>query len=165
VLTKIVFLETNALYSLGPRLENVDFATLQAFCKLLNVDLLVAETSWQEYLRHRKKELSDCLSRNKQNHSMLEKHSQTVELVDKTHEQISESLRTLNERNGQMAQAIGLKVVPVPPMDVRVLLDMSLASEPPFEYLQNDSGEKTKEKGFRDAAIMFTMLDAVGMTC
>jgi hypothetical protein len=158
---KKVLLETNALPSLGPRLENVEFATLLAFREFSNFELLVPETSWKEYLRHRKKELSDCLGRNKQNRGMLEKHGHNFDSLDLIHKQITESLANLEQRYNEKAKAIGIAVVPIPPIDVNLLLEMSLAGEPPFECAENEAGEKTKEKGFRDAAIMFTILESI----
>jgi hypothetical protein len=160
-ITKKIFLETNSLYSLGPRLENVDLAQLQDLRKNLGFELLVAETSWLEYLRHRRKELTDCLTRNHQNRNMLEKHGQSVQLFEQSHEHIAESLATVDERYNKRASDLGLVVVPLPAIDVRVLLEMSLAGDPPFEYSQSESAEKTKEKGFRDATIMFTMLESI----
>jgi hypothetical protein len=161
MITKKIFLETNSLYTLGPKLENVDLAKLQDLGKSLGFELLVAETSWREYLRHRRKELSDCLNRNRQNRNMIEKHGEPVQLFEQSHDHIAASLATLDERYTRKAAAVGLGILPVPRIDVRVLLEMSLACEPPFEDSQSDSGEKTKEKGFRDATIMFTMLESI----
>jgi hypothetical protein len=160
-ITRKIFLETNSLFSLGPKLENVDLANLQELRKILGFEILVAETSWREYLRHRQRELSDCLTRNRQNRSMLEKHGETLELCDQSQQQIKQSLATLDQRYKEKAVAAGLAIVPLPSIDVHALLTMSLEGEPPFEISQNESGEKTKEKGFRDATIMFTMLDTI----
>lgn len=161
MLPKKVFLETNALFSLGPKFENVDFVRLAQIRDLLRFELLVAETSWNEYLRHRRKDLQDCLSRNRQNRSMLEKHGQDLEGCERTHKQIEHALSSLAEYYSSVAGSIGVVTVPVPPIDVNLLLNMSLANDPPFEDSQSESGEKTKEKGFRDAAIMFTMLESI----
>jgi PIN domain len=160
-ITKKIFLETNSLYSLGPRLENVDLAQLQDLRNNLRFELLVAETSWLEYLRHRRRELADCLARNQQNRSMLEKHGQSIQLFEQSQEHIAKSLDTVDDRYNKKASDLGLTVVSLPVIDVRLLLEMSLAGDPPFEYSQSESGEKTKEKGFRDATIMFTILEAI----
>lgn len=139
----------------------MDLAQLQDLRKNLGFELLVAETSWLEYLRHRRKELTDCLARNHQNRNMLEKHGQSVQLFEQSQEHIAESLATVDERYNKKASDLELVVVSLPVIDVRVLLEMSLAGDPPFEYSQSESGEKTKEKGFRDATIMFTMLESI----
>lgn len=139
----------------------MDLAQLQDLRKNLGFELLVAETSWLEYLRHRRKELSDCLARNLQNRSMIEKHGQSVELFDKSQTHIAASLASVEERYNKKASDMELAIVPLPVIEVRKLLEMSLAGDPPFEYSQIESGEKTKEKGFRDATIMFTMLENI----
>ena len=139
----------------------MDLVQLQDLRSYLGFELLVAETSWLEYLRHRRKELTDCLNRNQQNRTMLEKHGQSVQLFEQSQAHIAESLATVDERYSKRASDLGLVVVPLPVIDVRKLLEMSLAGDPPFEYSQGESGEKTKEKGFRDATIMFTILESI----
>ena len=57
-----VFLESNALFRLGPRLENVDFAKLLERRDDLGFELV----SWREFLRRREKEVRDCLTKIKQ---------------------------------------------------------------------------------------------------
>jgi len=57
-----VFLESNALFRLGPRLENVDFAKLLERRDDLGFELV----SWREFMRRREKEVGDCLTKIKQ---------------------------------------------------------------------------------------------------
>lgn len=159
MITKKVFLETNALYALGPTLENVDLAQLQEQRNVLEFKLLIAETSWREYLRHRQRELSDCLTKNRQSRSLLEKHVESGDVFEQTEARIKNALASVEERYQKRAAQLGFEIVAMPTINVRTLLDMALAGEPPFELA--DSGGRGKEKGFRDATIMFTILESM----
>jgi hypothetical protein len=153
LLPRKVFLESNILFKLGPRLENVDFVELLQLRDSLKFDLSVAEVSWREYLRQREKEIRECLARIRQCRGDLSKHDQQSDELEKAEEKVLVHLGNLARHFGAKAQNLGITVVPLPLVDVRQLLEMSLACDPPFE--------ETKEKGFRDALIMFTVLENI----
>jgi hypothetical protein len=153
-----VFLESTALFRLGPRLENVEFAELLQFRDKLGFELSVAEVSWREYLRRREKEVRDCLARIRQCRVDLAKHDQASDELEQAGQKASAHLQNVSKYFSTKLQNLGVTILPMPSVDIRQLLDMSLANDPPFEDSQSDAGEKTKEKGFRDALIMFTVL-------
>jgi hypothetical protein len=153
-----VFLESTALFRLGPRLENVEFAELLQLRDGLKFELSVAEVSWREYLRRREKEVRDCLAKIRQCRADLAKHDQASSELEQAEQKISAHLGNVSQYFSTKAQSLGITILPMAGVDVRLLLDMSLANNPPFEDSQSDAGEKTKEKGFRDALIMFTVL-------
>jgi hypothetical protein len=57
----------------------------------------------------------------------------------------------------EKARERGIEIIPLPKIDVNRLLTMSIECTPPFE----DPESKTKEKGFRDSLIMFSILEAI----
>ena len=89
--------------------------------------------------------------------------SDTGELQEKrlAHPAEAEKFQNIREYFAAKAKSLQITIVPTPSIDVRALLEMSLTNDPPFEDSQSESGEKTKEKGFRDVLIMFTVLDTI----
>ena len=87
-----LFLESTALYSLGPRIENVDFAQLLEFRDVFKFELNVAAVSWREYLRYREKEIRDCVERIKQCRSELRKHDQRSDELETAEKKVSSYL-------------------------------------------------------------------------
>ena len=156
-----VFLESTALFRLGSRLENVDFAELQRFRESLEFELIVAEVSWREYLRRREKEARDCVAKIKQCRADLAKHDQIYGELEEAEKKALAHLESVSQHFLAKVQSLGITIAPTPAVDPQMLLEMSLSNEPPFEDSQSDSGEKTKEKGFRDALIMFTVLEDI----
>src|SRR5579862_6596673 len=145
-----LFLESTALYSLGPRIENVDFAQLLEFREVLKFELYVAAVSWREYLRYREKEIRDCVERIKQCRSELRKHDQRSDELETAEKKVSSYLSGVQQVFAMRARNLRITILPVPEIDVPDLIEMSLANDPPFE--------EANEKGFRDAVIMFTIL-------
>lgn len=153
-----VFLESTVLFRLGPRLENVEFAELLQLRDNLGFELSVAEVSWREYLRRREKEIRDCVAKIRQCRADLAKHDQGSVELEQAEQKALAHFRNVSEYFSTKAQNLGITILPMASVEVRPLLEMSLANDPPFEDSQSESGEKTKEKGFRDALIMFTVL-------
>ena len=118
----------------------------------------MAEVSWREYLRRREKEVQDCLAKIKQSRRDLAKHEQASDELALAEQKTSAHLQNVSKYFAARFQNLGITILPTTAVDLRLLLEMSLANEPPFEDSQSDAGEKTKEKGFRDALIMFTVL-------
>src|SRR5437763_9885333 len=156
-----VFLESTALFRLGSRLENVEFAELQRFRKDLEVELIVAEVSWREYLRRREKEARDSVAKIKQCRSDLAKHDQIYDELEEAEKRAQAHLQNVSQHFLTKMQSFRIAIAPTPAIDPHMLLEMSLRNESPFEDSQSDSGEKTKEMGFRDALIMFTVLENI----
>jgi hypothetical protein len=122
---------------------------------------MVAEVSWREYLRRREKEIHDCLARIRQCKSDLANHGQQVDDLEQVERNVTEYLNRLKAHFEEKAKRLEITILPVPSLDVRKLFQMSIECVPPFEDSQSDAGEKTKEKGFRDALIMFTVLENI----
>jgi len=156
-----VFLESTALFRLGPRLENVDFAELQRFQELIDFELIVAEVSWREYLRRREKEARDCIAKIRQCRADLAKHDQIYGELEEAEKKALAHLDHVSQHFLGKVESFGIIIAPTPAVNIHMLLEMSLTNEPPFEDSQSDSGEKTKEKGFRDALILFTVLENI----
>jgi len=156
-----VFLESTVLFRLGPRLENLEFAELLERRDSLGFELMVAEVSWREYLRRREKEIRDCVAKIRQCRADLAKHDQDISELEQAEQGVSAHLRNIREHFAAKAKSLQITIVPTPSIDVRALLEMSLTNDPPFEDSQSESGEKTKEKGLRDALIMLTVLDTI----
>ena len=111
-------------------------------------------------MRHRRNELTACVSRSLQNKSTLQNHGHNVDVLERGHKHIEECLAKVDDSYRKKAADLRLTIVPLPQIDVKMLLDMSLNGDEPFEVSQTEAGDRTKEKGFRDATIMFTILES-----
>jgi hypothetical protein len=156
-----IFLESTALFQLGPRLENVELANLQEVRNILKFELFVSEVSWREYLRHRSKEIRGCLARIRSCSEELAQHGQPVAGLEQAEQRATEYLNVLADHFQEKARNSGITILPLPPIDLQKLLQMSIGCVPPFEDSESERGEKTKEKGFRDSLIMFTVLEGI----
>lgn len=152
-----IFIESTALFQLGPRLETVDSAELLGLQKVLKFELFVSEVSWREYLRERKREIQHSLRTIAQVRAELLKHRQPVVEIDSAEQKIQEYMDRLESDFREKAGELGMQILPVPSIDLNKLLDMSIECIPPFEEPET----KTKEKGFRDSLIMFTILENI----
>jgi hypothetical protein len=151
-----IFLESNVLFQLGPRLENADLSRLLSVKESVPIEILVAEVSWKEYLRDRKSEVGRCLERFRPITSELGNHGVRLAELNRAEKALEAYLARLEEHFGTKAMDRGFQIVPMPNnIDVRRLLEMSIDCVPPFE----GRDAKSKEKGFRDSLIMFTVLE------
>jgi hypothetical protein len=71
-----IFIESTALFQLGPRLENVDFANLLNLREMVQFELFISDVNFREYLRFRKKELQQTRNRLQDASRDLDKYSQ-----------------------------------------------------------------------------------------
>ena len=148
-----VFIDSTALFQLGPRLETVDFARLLEFKSHLAIQLCVSEVSWREYLRQRREEIKTCIKRIRQSEIDLAKYGQTVAEFKAISTHVTGYLESLEAHFSEKASQLGLSILPLPPIDLNTLLRMSIDCTPPFE--------RANEKGFRDSLIMFTILSTI----
>jgi PIN domain len=156
-----VFVESTALFQLGPRLENVDFARLLEMRDKLGIELYTTEVNFHEYLRFRKRETSQTRSRIVRANQELEKYAQNYGEFDTILGRFDAFTSTMNKTLEKKFQAMGINVLPLPKIDIQRLLHMSIEGVPPFEKPRESLNERSSEKGFRDALIMFTILEAV----
>ena len=148
-----IFIESTALFQLGPRLETVDLAKLLEISADLQIGLYASEVTWQEYLRARKEEVRACLNRIRQSKVDLGKYGQTIEELAVAEGKVHAFFQDLEAHFSERAKQLGLSILSLPPVDVKRLLTMSIDCVPPFE--------RSNEKGFRDSLIMFTILETL----
>lgn len=148
-----VFADSNSLYSLGPQFEHVDFAKLLEAREYLGFDLLVPEVCWLEFLRQRRIEIDDCLQKNRKNTSLLRRLGLETKQLDDSAKLLGTFTEHLDEHFLNKATAAGIKVLPLPTIELNRLLKMAVDRVSPFQ----ESGEK----GFRDSLILFTCLEAI----
>jgi hypothetical protein len=152
-----IFLETTALVQLGPRLENADLARLLEIRASSPFEILVAEVSWMEFLRHRKAEVTKTLDKIKSIADTLQNHGASLEQVTHAQNALHDYLARIGDHFREKATRLGFRIVPLSEdIAVRSLLEMSIACVPPYE-----PAEKKSEKGFRDSLIMFTILQEI----
>jgi len=153
-LPRRIFLESTALFQLGPRLENADLARLLEIRASTPFEILIAEVSWMEFLRHRKAEVTECVDKIRSIGNSLRKHGVSIDQIGGAEHALQAYLHRIEEHFRDKASALGFRIVALPEnITVRSLLEMSIGCAPPFE-----SREAKSEKGFRDSLIMFTIL-------
>ena len=129
-----IFLESTALFQLGPRLDNADLAQLLAMRDSTPFDVLIAEVSWMEYLRHRKAEVRRCLDKLRPIANELNNHGVELSELSQAEQALQTYLKRIDAHYGQKAEAAGFHIVPlVNDIDVSLLLKMSIDCVPPFE--------------------------------
>ncbi len=152
-----IFLESTALFQLGPRLENADLARLLEIRASTPFEILIAEVSWMEFLRHRKTEVAESIDKVRTIANALQKHGASLDQIGHAEQALQDYLARIGEHFHEKAEALGFRIVPLPDnITVRSLLEMSIECLPPFE-----SREAKSEKGFRDSLIMFTILQEI----
>ncbi len=155
-----VFLDSTALYQLGLRLENVDLAKLMELRDSLEFKILIPEIAWREYLRQRKKQILACLEKVRQVKNTLQEVDQGVDELTAGEKRICAYQAEFETGFNEKAAALGLTISPLPSVDLLRLAQMSLDCSPPFEEAYSGD-KKTKEKGFRDALIVFTVMENI----
>lgn len=155
-----VFFDSTALYQLGSRLETVDLVKLLDM-KDLEIEFLVPEASWREYLGQRRLELEPCIDRLMQIKKDGSKYGLELDELEGSAARIKDCLSRLDHNFTDKAIQLGLVILPIPQVNLSDLVQMSIDRTPPFEGNISDPKEKRKEKGFRDALIMFTVLEAI----
>lgn len=108
-----IFLESTALFPLGPRFENVDLAGLIKLRDILHFELIVADVSWREYVRRREKEIRDCLNKITQCRNDLVKHGQSVADLDNAHQRAVDYSMALPGHFLGMAKNLEITILPL----------------------------------------------------
>ena len=152
-MSRIVILESTALFQLGSLFEDVDFADLLQLKKLLKFEIAVSLVSWMEFLRKRKVQVSDCIGRLRQLRSSLEKLGQSPDELNAIEARLIALEKNLTTVFEEKLASLGIIVLPLAKRDLEELLHMSIENLPPFE--------ETHEKGFRDSLIMFSILETI----
>jgi hypothetical protein len=156
-----IFLESTALFQLGPRLENVDFAKLLSYRDVTKADLFVTEVNRCEYLRFRKREIRQTRSRLQEANRDLDKYAQNYAEFDSVLKRLDIFFSEIEQYFGEKFKSLGIHILPVPKLDVETLVRMGVDGTPPFDKPKEHPGEKSSEKGFRDSVIMFSILEEV----
>src|SRR6266481_3584606 len=150
---RIVVIESTALFQLGPLFEHVDFADLLQLKKLLKFDIVVSRVSWVEFLRKRKVQVSECLTKIKQLRTSLEKLEQSPDELKAIEDRVTKLDKNLAAVFEKKLASLEIGILPLAKCDLENLLQMSIGNVPPFE--------DSHEKGFRDSLIMFSILEAI----
>jgi hypothetical protein len=148
-----IYLETTALVQLGPAFETVDLEKLLALRESAHFGVYISEVSWLEYLRKRKKDLRFLVDAFPKADVVLKKHGKLIPEISQGVEKITEYLRDIDRHYRDKAGRKGIEIVPLHPVSTDRLLRMSIECIPPFEEAEDES----KEKGFRDSLIMFSV--------
>ncbi len=148
---RIVFVDTNVLYSLGSQFEHVDFAELLELREILGFALAVPTVCWLEYLRQRRVEIDTCLQSLRKSASLFRRLGLKIDQFSES-EQLLKAF-DLEKHFGEKAKSLGISLLGLPVVDVHKLLKMAVDRTAPFQ----ESGEK----GFRDSLILFTCLDTI----
>lgn len=150
---QVIFLDTNALFPLGPQFENVDFTKLLELRDYLKFGVCVPSVCWMEFLRHRRREVEDHLQRISKDQAFFRKLSLHTKPLQLGEGLLRGFLERIDDHFLKAALASQLEILSPPRIELERLAKMSVERVPPFQ----ESGEK----GFRDALVMFSCLDHV----
>jgi hypothetical protein len=148
-----IFVESSLLFQLGPRLENVEFANLLEVGRSVKCQTYVSEVSWLEYIRERKRELRKPLDSGAAVHKTLDQQGKSIPEFTDAFLKANAYLMDIDSHFRKKATERGIEIIPLAGIDVTRLLMMSIDCTPPFE--------ESKEKGFRDSLIMFSILEVI----
>lgn len=155
-----VYLDSNVLFRLGPRLENVDFEKLLELKDVAGFGVFVAKPSWHEYLRWRKEEISGFLDSCLKVGRYLENQGASIPEIAAAQAKAEKYLSEIEEHYRARAAKRGIAIIPLAGIDHERLLSMSLKQEPPFEQAL-DGSKRPRDRGFRDALILFSILEYI----
>jgi len=148
LLSDAVYLDTNVLIDLSHGDTNVDFIGLRSLLELDNVGLFVPETVVKEFIQHRLKDTLDQIERLK---AASRKIGRLLSRDPIAHEEPQDVEATISEKMMNYLQNAGIEVIRTPNIPLETLIDMAVKKQPPFE--------EKGEKGFRDAVILFSIMD------
>ncbi len=154
---KRIYIESTALIQLGQKLENVDFEKLLELRDSAGLRIYVSEVSWLEYVRKRKKDLAFFVESCSKAERVLEKHGRSIPEIGVALDKAKEYLANIDAHYRERAQKRSIEIIPLAPVDLGRLLRMSIECTRPFEEAEDES----KEKGFRDSLIMFSILESL----
>ncbi len=153
----IVFLETTALVQLGSKFQTPEFANLLELRDLLGFELAISEVSLAEYVRQRcdlLDELAGDVRSVAQRFANWDLDGSHALIARSQVEKFKDGLAAFYDAKAKEA---GIRVLSIPTIDIQRLLRMSIDRTAPFEQSKDD---KT-EKGFRDALILFSILEEI----
>jgi hypothetical protein len=154
---KRIYMESTALIQLGQKLENVDFEKLLELRDSARFRIYVSEVSWLEYVRKRKKDLAFFVESCSKAERVLEKHGRSIPEIEVALDKAKDYLANIDAHYREKARQRSIEIIPLAPVDLGRLLRMSIECTRPFEEAEDES----KEKGFRDSLIMFSILESV----
>src|SRR5215472_11525760 len=131
-LPRKIFIESTALFQLGPGLENVDSAELLGLRELLKFELFVSEVSWREYIRDRQRDIKRSLDKLETAKAELLKYEQPVTTIDSLAHKVYDYMIESEYHFGQKAEKLKINILPLPEIDINRLLRMSIDCTPPF---------------------------------
>jgi hypothetical protein len=152
-----VFLESTALFQQGSKLQKPELAKLKERQGNLKFDVLVSEVSWAEYVRQRADKLNELAGDLKSVSTRLVDWNQDSQGVIAAQAKLLEFRKDIGKLYANKATDAGINILDLPVIDVRRLFRMSMDRVPPFEQSKDDKSEK----GFRDALIMFSILENI----
>jgi hypothetical protein len=152
-----IYIESTALIQLGQKFENVDFEKLLALRDSAGLRIFVSEVSWLEYVRKRKKDLAFFVDSCSKAERILEKHGRSIPEIGVALDKAKEYLANIDVHYRERAHKRGIEIIPLSLVALDRLLRMSIQCIRPFEEAEDES----KEKGFRDSLIMFSILESL----
>jgi hypothetical protein len=152
-----IFFESTALFQLGSNLQKPEFAKLLERRDYLKFSILVSDVSWREYVRQRAEKIDELLSDVSAVKGRLSEWEQDTKEIHNTGLILKGHRDNLEKWYQDKANTAGIEILSLPGVDANRLLTMSIDRLPPFE----PSKDNKSEKGFRDALIMFTVLENI----
>src|SRR5260370_34916751 len=124
-MVRIGVIESIALFQLEFHLENVDFADLLGWKKLLKFEIVVSRVSWMEFLRKRKAQVSDCIDRIKQLRSSLEKLGQRHDELKAIEDRVTDLDKNLKAVFEKKLATLEIGILSLAKDDLELLVGMT----------------------------------------
>lgn len=150
-----LFIDSTALWGSNV-FDKPEFTELRELAELLGVELYVTEINFEEFRRHRQREYNSLRGKLRDANQAFHTYGLDSKSVKQCLAVIDQF--DLNKHLKTKMTGNGLKVIPFQDVSTTRLLRMSIEGIPPFDQLSDKPGERSSEKGFRDALIMFNVL-------
>lgn len=155
ILPEAVYFDTNVLRQLSSGVSNVDFIELRKQLDLISVGLFAPDVVVKEWIQHRTVEVADEIENIKKASRKL---GRLLSQEPLKYEEPKDFETNLESEMKKYLDSIGIKLAPTPKnIEIEMLIEMAVKKEAPFEKPAEEKG--FAEKGFRDAIILFTIIE------
>jgi len=155
ILPEAVYFDTNVLRQLSSGVSNVDFIELRKQLDLISVGLFAPDVVVKEWIQHRAVEVADEIENIKKASRKL---GRLLSQEPVKYEEPKDFETNLESEMKKYLDSIGIKLAPTPKnIEIEMLIEMAVKKEAPFEKPAEEKG--FAEKGFRDAIILFTIIE------
>lgn len=144
-----IYFDTNILLRLSHDISDVDFIEMRHVSRELHIELFAPRVVIREWINKQECKIIDLMSRMKETSQNL---GRLLGRSPIEYEELDEVTNCVNKRAMEYLDKAGIKEIPLPKnVQLDTLIEMAVKREAPFE--------EKGEKGFRDAVILFSIIE------